>query len=88
LKILDKDLSTKYTNIITLKNTTKNVILYPNPSENSIQILYDRLNDDAIIQIGSYKNQTLLYNLANKGTTHSEVDISSLPSGFYFLRIY
>ena len=88
LKIIDKNFTNNYSNIIAIKNSNLNAVLYPNPTANKIEVLYNQLKEDATFHIVTYKNQILLTSKIYKGTTHSYFDVSTLQSGIYFIWIY
>jgi hypothetical protein len=84
LKMVDKDGKFKYSNIVRVSSGTYpgSVTLYPNPASGVINVASD------IVQPGFVTNtsgQVIKKVLLGSGT--NTIDIQSLKSGFYFLRI-
>jgi hypothetical protein len=61
------------------------VAIYPNPAKNIINIKLEKIPLDNRLQITDISGKTMLLKTITSNTT--EIDISSLKSGIYFVRI-
>ena len=74
----------KYTPETNSVNQTQNITLYPNPAQNTITIS----TDHSITALSLYTlNLTKISDCTPNHTTTQEIDISTLSSGEYFIKI-
>jgi hypothetical protein len=59
--------------------------LFPNPAKNELQVTSDKLHIENVV-IYDVFGRSVLSHTANR-TPHTVVDVSSLPSGMYFVKI-
>jgi hypothetical protein len=82
LKMVDKDSTFEMSKVISLdKNEAKSLKIYPNPTQNSINII-----------TSDYTQPMRLYSIngaliMNKTQTTEQLDMSALPTGMYFLHV-
>ncbi len=65
------------------------VRLYPNPTTSVVNILIDHLIGDALLQIHNVQGQMVISDQISggTGTVTSQLDLSSLTRGVYFLKV-
>ena len=61
------------------------LIIYPNPSNNFIKIEYPSFLAEIIVSVYDLSGKTMIQRNVSKN--NNEINIESLPKGFYFLRI-
>lgn len=62
--------------------------LFPNPTSDHITIKYDLSPDkDYPFNIFDLQGRILLRGIIKKGQRETEIDLESLPTGFYAIRI-
>ncbi len=95
LKVLDQNGDSKYSDVVFIERELRSVrgiqSIFPNPTEHSIEVLAIA-SPDAQIQLDvidilgrTLKTLTLITNSA--GVINQKIDISTLPSGTYFLKV-
>lgn len=91
LKMVDIDGKSKYSNIILLKLLKDNssIVLYPNPSANSINIDIISGNNTGNVsyQLLDVSGKILIQQNLENNTQSFKVDISSFANGLYFIKV-
>ncbi len=64
-----------------------NILVYPNPSENVINIDINKVHSDIRILLHDCMGRSILEKTVNVGEQIMELNIQDLPSGHYFLSI-
>lgn len=79
------EISNRYSTSVSTTNRTTDVVMYPNPAHNELNVLFDGN--------AGIKNITV-YNLIGKAVTvykvngnSANMDVSNIPSGIYFIRL-
>ena len=86
LKIIDRDGSFKYSNIIALNNKKPGVLsIFPNPVNSSIFITHDKALAGAKIEVYAMDGRKVMGATATTGATQTSVNAASLPAGQYNL---
>ena len=68
-----------------LIETNFTVKLFPNPAEDKIHVIFDKMDSDVIFSLCDLNGKNILnLDLINK---ENEIDISELESGFYYIKI-
>ena len=68
-------------------NKTTEVALYPNPSTSELNVVYDPANDVKNISVYNIIGKVMAVYKASD-VNGANLDISNLPSGIYFLRLF
>jgi len=90
LKMLDTDGRLSYSNIISInfENNITEIIVYPNPATNTInlKIISDK-NESIVVKVTAASGKLLLECLItlNTGITISPINIQKLPKGLYYI---
>lgn len=88
LKIVEKDGSFKYSNIIVLNAPTKSSLnIFPNPAKNQISLTHANATENAVIIITDILGKTLLTQKISLNTNQTLVNIAALKSGTYFVKV-
>ncbi|MBC7722811.1 MAG: T9SS type A sorting domain-containing protein, partial [Pedobacter sp.] len=89
LKLVDKDGSFKYSNVVALKSNNALITtlsLFPNPVINAVTVSHSKAENGAILQVVSINGKTIAtYNVATNATQTS-IDASLLLSGQYIIN--
>lgn len=67
------------------QNQEKSMIIYPNPTANSIAIELSQLEENTTLTISSINGEQLIYQKIKNNKT--KIDISKFQSGIYFVKI-
>ncbi|MBA2613954.1 MAG: T9SS type A sorting domain-containing protein [Bacteroidetes bacterium] len=78
--IAKKIIKSNTANIISNQNSMKDITFYPNPTNDKLFIKYSGTNDNKISIFD------VIGKLCLKSENQPEIDISQLPSGFYYLQ--
>lgn len=71
---------------VSMVRTNSNVVLYPNPATNSVNIIYDASADVKTIALYNIiGRQVNLFRPTDNGSANLNID--SVPSGIYFVRL-
>jgi hypothetical protein len=87
LQQTDYDGKTSFSKIISIDNTyseLNNVLFYPNPANEFIQVIFSQPDEVSTVEILNTIGQTVLF--SNNYVMQAKIDISHLPRGFYFLK--
>jgi hypothetical protein len=90
IKSVDIDGSVKYSGIVRFKNSSSysdNLLLYPSPASNLLTIQHSKLNPNAKIIVSTIDGRILKTVQPSGGLSNSMVDVSSLSSGMYIIRL-
>jgi len=90
IKSVDIDGRTKYSGVLRISGNnsfSKEIKLYPVPATNEITVQHARINRGAKLIITSADGQILRVIMPAIGASHTPVNISSLRSGTYFVRL-
>lgn len=68
------------------KKDNLNVYLYPNPAKDKLRVLIDGVNDSGNIKIYDLTGALIADFNVTKNSTNKELDISSLPEGYYMIH--
>lgn len=72
----------------TAKLSADNILIYPNPSNGIIQVLFPEIpNDDTKTYLQSNAGQVIMEIDIPAGATHFELDASELKTGVYFFQV-
>ena len=88
LKIVDKDGSFTYSNVVPItRNAANTIVMYPNPSFDvvNVRVAQDMVTTNALIQI--YDTKGRLMKTARVVNTITSIPIAELASGQYLVRI-
>ena len=86
LKMVDKDGSFKYSNIISIngKEGVK-VDLYPNPAKNVLIVSHPKAEDKAVATVTGINGKRILVQNIAAGATQTTLDVSKLSAGTYIV---
>ncbi len=88
LKMIDNDGAVKYSNIITFSNQSNNHFsVYPNPAKDVFTITHKKFATPQILQIFTSNGSKVISKQIAAGTSNTIVNIGSIPSGIYWVRI-
>jgi len=88
LKIKDKDVSSTYSNIVTVKSRPAGALsIYPNPSSTIITIAHGKMKANATIAILQSNGQQVKSQRVVPGAVQTVIDVSSLPAGEYMVTV-
>lgn len=76
-------------NVTSTVNITKfedNIVVFPNPARNSVNVIYDA--DMNVKNIGIYNLIGKMVSVYKVGNTSAKLDVDNLPSGIYFIRLF
>lgn len=74
------------TSAVTVTRFDDDIVLYPNPARNSLNIIYDA--DLGVKNIGVYNLIGKMVNIYKVGSNSAKLDVDNLPSGIYFVRLF
>ncbi|RYE18340.1 MAG: T9SS type A sorting domain-containing protein [Sphingobacteriales bacterium] len=63
------------------------VSLYPNPTANEVNVDFPETLQAGTVQITNYQGRNMVISPLNKGVKNWKYNISSWPSGYYFLKM-
>lgn len=87
LKMLNKDGTYSYSQVVVINNKLKNSIaIYPNPASESITVFYGSLLSNATASIISLDGRKLKQVNLLANTSYTSINIQSLPKGMYLLQ--
>ena len=90
LKMIDLDGKFRLSKIVSVKGDhyTSNAIVYPNPTLGDLHIrLSEALRSNSSLQVTDVSGRVVKQQLVNANTVIIDVDVKTLPSGRYFVRI-
>lgn len=73
------------TNTQTVANTPAEVVLYPNPATNELNVVYGEASDVKTIAIYSIIGKVM--SVYKVGETSANLNLENIPSGVYFVRL-
>ncbi|MFK7950852.1 MAG: trypsin-like serine protease [Saprospiraceae bacterium] len=71
-----------------LANNVVDVTVYPNPTVNRVHLKFETFTDDYIIAVVNANGQRIGFLEVDKGQLEIEIDLTTQPTGIYFLNIY
>ena len=75
------------TSVANANNTGNDVVLYPNPAHDEVNIVYDPSNDVKSIVVYNIIGKALsVYKTTNN--TSANLNVENIPSGIYFVRLF
>jgi len=75
------------TSVANVNNTGNDVVLYPNPAHDEVNIVYDPSNDVKSIVVYNIIGKALsVYKTTNN--TSANLNVENIPSGIYFVRLF
>ena len=82
----DFDGTKTFSNIVAVEREINAIEIFPNPASNSVTVLAESFEDFQLVNaIGqSVFDQTMII---NEGKNVRQIDLSSLPNGFYLLYV-
>ncbi|WP_165958034.1 pectinesterase family protein [Segetibacter sp. 3557_3] len=87
LKMIDKDGSFKYSQVVVVNSKTNGVTLYPNPAVSTIIVTHKTAKPNTTIAVVSADGKTLRVQTVQPGVTQTSVDVAPLPKGAYLIHI-
>ena len=90
LKMIDIDGKYSYSKTLAVKlnNNLSNAIVYPNPANASLNIkLLQVLAANSSLQVTDIAGRIVMQKMVSNGTINFPLDVKSLPSGRYFIKI-
>lgn len=86
---VDKNGSSKYSNVITLSysNQTNGYSLFPNPATNNINITHPLVNAQSELSVIAASGAVLHRQLLYQGTYNTKLNVGHLLPGIYFVKI-
>ena len=92
VKSIDVDGRFKYSGIVQLKGSSANsfadgLMVYPVPAQSDITIAHKKMERGAMITINSSEGKMMKTIVPATGSSHTMVNINSLPAGLYFVRL-
>ena len=86
IKVMDKDLKTKYSNLVTLFNSDDNLLveLYPNPAKQHVHVSMNHYKNTTIF-IKDLSGKTVLTQKINESNTN--ISLKGISSGTYSILI-
>ena len=88
LKMVDLDGTAALSDLVSIKNIdVPELFLYPNPASNLLNISFEQVQIPGRISIIKTTGEVVLTQKLSVGSTKSSIDISSLVSGVYVLRM-
>jgi len=89
LKMLDKDGSYSYSNELSFVPSKQTEFsIYPNPASNVLNIEFSPLIQNATAEVFDFSGKKRIQKTLYENSTFTQLNISSLSSGTYLLRIY
>lgn len=88
LKMIDKDGTFKYSNIVSMNNiiaTASNLSVYPNPVINSFTLTHEKAVNGAVVKVVTIDGRAIFVQSIATGATQSTVDASRLMKGSYLV---
>ncbi len=88
LKMVDLDGTVALSDLVSIKNIdVQELSLYPNPVSNLLNVSFEQVQTPGTISIIKTTGEVVLTQKLSVGSTKSSIDISSLVSGVYVLRM-
>jgi protocatechuate 3,4-dioxygenase beta subunit len=88
LKIVDIDGTVDYSKVVTVNNgIVKTMSISPNPATTDLIIKHPKANNNSLLKIISAGGHLMATGTLQKDSTATQLDVSSLTQGFYFLII-
>ena len=82
--LLSKTINTVGVNQIT--NVQNDILLYPNPAVNEVNVVYDDASDIRNIVVYSIIGKVMAVYKVNGNSAN--MNLENIPSGIYFMRLY
>lgn len=73
------------TGVISVTKTDDNVVIYPNPAKDDLNILFD--GNSGVKNIAVYNLIGKVVNVYKVNGSSAKLNVSSIPSGIYFVRL-
>lgn len=89
LKLVDKDGSFKYSNVVAIKlddKATHGLSIFPNPVTSTLTFTHDKAEDGTTIKIVAVSGKTIAQYTVAKNATQTSIDASQFMSGQYFIN--
>ncbi|WMX12363.1 polysaccharide lyase family 8 super-sandwich domain-containing protein [Aureispira sp. CCB-E] len=89
LKMIDKNGAFEYSDIraIEFDDVWGNVEVLPNPTTGNSVIVFEKLNQQALLQLYDAVGKMLWEKKLQTGITKAKIELSTLPAGVYWLRL-
>ena len=87
LKMFDVDGKLKISKIISSNCSKNEISIFPNPTKNKVNIIYNSNSEFVEIVISNLEGGVFLHELFNEKSINKEFDLESFPIGIYQIKI-
>jgi len=90
LKVVDNDGAFKPSNVIGIfmpgfKTSAQGLSIYPNPATSVLNVVFNEANKGAEYEVLTVEGRVALKGVVGENSTKATIDVSSLPTGTYFI---